>query len=253
MFHKENGGVSSARNYGLNMAKGVYVLFLDSDDYLMRDALMQCKKIMQEDSLDVLQFSIQGVGEDGKCTSRTTIMHETTNVLSPEKYMKCGQVMVCAGGSCIKREIIEKNNIRFKQNIKLAEDQLFVISSLLLSKRMKFENKVLYNYLDNPDSATHSNKSKDVINSIKEIEKFILEYPLSKDKLNMQILTFICILLRNKDVTINEISCLIGNKSFGYSRELRTSEKFFCMFSKINFRFACFITGVLLGIYYHGK
>lgn len=253
VFHKKNGGVSSARNYGLDVANGKYILFLDSDDFFMQNTLMHCKKIIKREEVDILQFSIQGVAENGEFTNKTTIKRESTNVVTPEKYILDGQLQVCAGGSCIKREIIEKHSLRFKQNIKLAEDQLFIISSILYSKKVKFDNIILYNYLDNPQSATHINKSQDVIESIKEIKIFIKENPLSKEILNRQILNFICILLRNRDISFDKISDIVEKKTFKYSKELRIGEKVFCILSKINFRLSCHIVSLLFAIYYPNR
>lgn len=249
VFHKKNGGVSSARNYGLDLAQGEFILFLDSDDYLSQDALMICYKTMREKSLDILQFSIQGITEEGILTNKTTIKRRTTDILSSDEYIKEEQLQVCAGGSCIRRNIIEKNKIRFEKNIKLAEDQLFIISSILSSRNIKFENVVLYYYLDNPSSATHTNNSADVINSIDALQNFITKHPSSKMILKKQILNFICVLLRNRDVSLRKVSEIVHNKSFEYSRNLRSSEKLFALLSKVSFKLACCVTQLLFSIY----
>ena len=55
-FHKKNGGLSDARNYGLKKAKGEYIVFVDSDDFVSKELLFQCDEVIHRENPDILYF-----------------------------------------------------------------------------------------------------------------------------------------------------------------------------------------------------
>lgn len=65
VFHKENGGVSSARNLGLDNAQGEYLTFVDADDWIDADNLAVCLPVIEQNRLDVLQFPFKRIDEKG--------------------------------------------------------------------------------------------------------------------------------------------------------------------------------------------
>ena len=66
VFHKENGGLSSARNFGLNRANGKYVMFIDSDDFFLENnAFSRLVRYADERELDILRFDYTAVNDRG--------------------------------------------------------------------------------------------------------------------------------------------------------------------------------------------
>ena len=66
-YHKENGGLSSARNYGIERAKGEWIIFVDSDDYwLSKDVLQTLLQVAKDNSADFVRFEYTAVDENGR-------------------------------------------------------------------------------------------------------------------------------------------------------------------------------------------
>lgn len=169
VFHKFNGGVSSARNLGLDNANGEYIMFVDADDWIDKDCLNVLYTIIQSENLDLLQFSFRTVNEVGKINQ---IYSAETTALDLNNYIEEDVYLVCAGGTILKKSIIDNIKLRFREDLKLAEDQLFILSTMNFATRIKRIPEVFYNYYKNENSATANAKFDDIINSIIALNNF---------------------------------------------------------------------------------
>lgn len=155
--HKENGGVSSARNFGIELSSGKYIGFVDSDDWLELNMYETLIKLLQDNNADFSVCNIEFCDDNGKDLKKysypaSLIQNEdcfceaiSNNYFYPACYNKL-----------FRSDIIKNNNIGFPINISIAEDLMFVVSVSKYAKIIVSTEHKLYNYyVDNPDSATH--------------------------------------------------------------------------------------------------
>ncbi|MDH8700772.1 glycosyltransferase involved in cell wall biosynthesis [Dysgonomonadaceae bacterium PH5-43] len=145
VFHKENGGVSAARNLGLDNAKGEWVCFVDSDDFILEDSL-NILEDLDKSNKDIYMFKTSilqgGVIIENEYSNKNV---KQTNELW--KYI-------------FKKEIIDTKKIRFI-GIKYGEDYNFISKYFLYVRTGQFIDEFVYVYRkDNPSSAM--NKVKDI-------------------------------------------------------------------------------------------
>ena len=156
-FSKPNGGVSSARNLGLQSAKGEWIIFLDADDSLPPNAL---RTLMQSSKNDI-DFVIGGYelfDQDGTIIYRieervSELLDRDSAILmmyKPKYYNYLG--FIC--GKLYKTEIILNNSLAFNPEIIFNEDRLFTTQYLAFCNRILFITEPIYNYLQHPNSAT---------------------------------------------------------------------------------------------------
>jgi glycosyltransferase involved in cell wall biosynthesis len=169
VFHKENGGASSARNIGLDNAVGDWVCFVDSDDWIEHHCLETVYKCVMEDQLDCLQFSFKRIDKYGNVI---IVESAETSVMALQDYIKKGVFCFRAGGTLLNKNIIDTIKLRFIEGLNLGEDQIFMLTALAHCKRMRRIPNAFYCYLLNENSATENTRFPDVRNSIIAYNEF---------------------------------------------------------------------------------
>lgn len=124
---KENGGVSSARNLGLEQAKGEYVLFVDSDDYVSEDYFAVIDQALTLCCPDLLMFGMANT-EVEKRTWITGVYQEIEELNIARRIADAMKQYLFSSlcSKVFKRKIIENNGLRFSTDLSIGEDQLFI-------------------------------------------------------------------------------------------------------------------------------
>lgn len=152
-FYKNNRGVSSARNMGLDVMTGEYVTFVDSDDYLEKNHIEDLLKDLLHEKADISICGYIREKEDGTIFDYTKgkkrVLHpkEAVNLL-----FKIKGFQGFSWNKLFKSKIINENKIKFNPEITIWEDMLFVLQYMLCSKVIVYSPRPTYHYIVNPKS-----------------------------------------------------------------------------------------------------
>ena len=146
LLHKSNGGLSSARNYGMDFAKGKYMMFVDSDDYIEPNVLGKLISTCLKYDLDYLGYGLKSIKNGVSLPKpKWEKQPEPNKLVSMSEYISNYTVLTSACGHIANREIYENNKIRFLEGI-IHEDYEFMFRFYGYVDRMMFIDTNVYNY-----------------------------------------------------------------------------------------------------------
>ena len=169
-FHKQNGGLSDARNYGIEHSAGEFISFVDSDDYIDEKMLETLHRLITENDADLAVCSAMDVFEGKEVTQVKEIKEFNLNKVESYKYMLRGDGIPSACNKLYKRQTV--GDVRFPVG-KLYEDGFFTPQILKKVEKTAVTSKPMYYYFRRADSITTKPFRKGDLDVIEAYDKCV--------------------------------------------------------------------------------
>lgn len=175
-FNKKNGGLSSARNFGIDQAKGKFIAFLDSDDYISPNFLSGMYSAITQTNADIAICDINLVSVEGNILSTT--YNKVNDYYTKKDYFLCTDTITSYAWDKLYRATVF-NNLRYDESVKTYEDSHFTFRAIY-NRKITSTNTFLYNYVQRPEAITKSlppTLLQDKVSVLQEYDLFSFLHP----------------------------------------------------------------------------
>jgi len=189
LINQENQGVSMARNNGIAIAKGKYILPIDPDDYLVPNTFKRIANLVEADNYDVFYLGFEIFDVNEKSIWKTNYSKQEGETFSGvEGYFEPRGHDVKDPDRSVailyKKQLLEDYNITYPKDVPYLEDGLFLAKVFAVATKVGFDNKTFYQRTTRIGSATNSK----LFHSEKAINGFILAINDIKNFANQNLL-----------------------------------------------------------------
>ena len=170
-FSKKNGGLSDARNFGIERASGNFLAFVDSDDYISENMLQEMYDLAIKNEAELVICNLQKVDEHGNVTQKLTQISNFSEKIDMEKnFSVFSDLSYFACNKIFKKELFDGK--RFQKGMHF-EDIELIPQILLQCKILAKTDAFHYQYLErsNSISKSHTERGLDILKSVENVEK----------------------------------------------------------------------------------
>lgn len=180
VINQKNAGPGAARNSGLDIAKGKYIMFFDSDDGIHENILEKTTSYMERKNLDMAIFGWREISQ-----AKAKLVTFSDSIINFDKKNIKGYVISSLGDNALfyaiwnkiyRNDLIQKNKLRFKTDINFGEDLIFNLNYLSKTKKFGIISEPLYDYKVSSTGSVFSKSSLDFSMRLKNnqaIDEFV--------------------------------------------------------------------------------
>lgn len=254
LINKTNGGLSSARNKGLDIASGDYIFFIDADDWISPNTLQKLLKTTETFLEDIILFKTTEVYPNGRTKAIDFHLPQSNSILYVEDYICNYTILSAAWQGLFKRHLFTDHNIQMPEG-RLAEDDDLVVKLFSVAETIYYSPIQVYNYyqrsqsISNSSDKSHNEKLiKDRLSIFRELVNYTQSFTGKRKKglvrkLNFLALDIIRLLIRKSqakpiiDSTLQQLSDLgyFPLNTEAYSMKYRVLKILLCTPSSIQF------------------